>query len=342
MGETKIEWARYTWNPWRGCTKVSPGCTNCYADTLSGRNPKSLGQWGPDGTRVVGAESYWRLPAKWNAEAKAAGERRRVFCASLAEVFEDWPGPITDVRDRTLYKSRTGGWLDNGPSQFSSLLRLGDVRARLFRLISETPELDWLLLTKRPENLRRMLSWCDAPLHLPRCRDCADDGPMCPSLGVPCDPKEPWPNVWLGVSVEDQQRADERLSVLRSIPAAVRFVSYEPALGPVHNGGHCADCGAHADVAGRCLCATKGPLHWWICGGESGPGHRPPNLDWFRDLRDQCRAAGVPCFIKQLGSSAVRGANDPPFTYSDRKGGDPDEWPADLRVREFPEPRVHA
>lgn len=125
---SKIEWTNHTFNPWRGCQKVSPGCQHCYAETLSKRNPAVLGEWGPNGKRVIASEAHWRLPLKWNKAAKLAGERHRVFCASLADVFEDRPELVAP-------------------------------RVRLFHLISETPNLDWLLLTKRPENIRRF--WGD-------------------------------------------------------------------------------------------------------------------------------------------------------------------------------------
>src|SRR5262245_38941981 len=158
--ETNIQWCDHTFNPWRGCTKVSPGCQHCYAETLAARNPKVLGVWGPHGTRVIASESMWREPLKWNKKAEIAGVRRRVFCASLADVFEDRP-------------------------------ELVEPRYRLWRLIVNTPYLDWLLLTKRPENAGRML---------------ADGGSLPGILG--------FPSIWLGVSVEDQQRADERIPVL--------------------------------------------------------------------------------------------------------------------------------
>src|SRR5690349_6943095 len=118
--DSAIEWTHHTFNPWRGCTKVSAGCAHCYAETWSKRNPKALGIWGDGGTRVIAAEAYWRQPLKWNAAAKAAGERHRVFCASLADVFEDRP-------------------------------ELVESRERLLDVIYKTPDLDWLLLTKRPE-----------------------------------------------------------------------------------------------------------------------------------------------------------------------------------------------
>ncbi len=127
MGEgSKIQWTHHTFNPWRGCTHVSPGCEHCYAEALSKRNPAQLGTWGAGGTRVVASEAYWKQPERWNRAAEAAGERHRVFCASLADVFEDRP-------------------------------ELVEPRERLWRLIVATPHLDWLLLTKRPENIARLL-----------------------------------------------------------------------------------------------------------------------------------------------------------------------------------------
>lgn len=192
-------------NPWRGCTKVSRGCANCYAEAGSKRNPAVLGVWGDAGTRVIASESYWRLPLKWDRQAAKAGERRRVFCASLADVFEDRPELVSP-------------------------------RQRLFRLIGDTPYLDWLLLTKRPENVLRMThdEWCPpVPGHVSQN---AGDGHSWK-----------WPsNVWLGVSVEDQQRADERIPILLQTPAAVRFLSCEPLLGPLDLIGSpdplCRDC----------------------------------------------------------------------------------------------------
>lgn len=126
MGETSIEWARYTFNPWRGCTKVSPGCDHCYAETMSHRNPKVLGIWGDEGVRAMAAESYWNAPLKWAAQARALGKRDRVFCASLADVGEDRPELLAP-------------------------------RARLCDLIDRTADgLIWMLLTKRIENMARL------------------------------------------------------------------------------------------------------------------------------------------------------------------------------------------
>ena len=255
---SKIEWTHHTFNPWRGCTKVSEGCRNCYAETLSGRNPGTLGVWGPNGTRVVASESMWKEPVKWDKKAKAAGERHRVFCASLADVFE---GPAT---------MPAAAW--DAVTQ---------ARKRLGQLILDTPNLDWLLLTKRPENVTAIA---------------AD---MWVRFGGPTVPLPP--NVWVGASVENQQAADERIPHLLKVPAAVRFLSCEPLLGAVDIREH-----LNGDSTGR---ETGGPqgwqpgpaVDWVIVGGESGHGARPMHWHWAHSLRDQCQAAGVPFHFKQWG-----------------------------------------
>jgi protein gp37 len=312
---SKIEWTTHTFNPWRGCTKVSAGCANCYADTLSKRNPKTLGVWGPNGSRVVAAESAWREPLKWNRLAKAAGERHRVFCASLADVFEDWRGPIKNAAGDPLFRNtlRDEPWNDGNndkPGAYSSLT-MSDVRMRLFETINATPNLDWLLLTKRPENHPHMLPdrWLDIK----------------------------WPdNVWVGVSVEDQAAADARIPHLMRAPAPVRFLSVEPLLGPI-------DLAWHLRPAG-----TETAPNWVIIGGESGHGARPCNVKWVRSLVEQCKAANVACFVKQLGArpdgleNIVRWPDEgPTSTLRDKKGGDINEFPADLRVRQFPNEWAH-
>jgi protein gp37 len=173
--ETKIEWCNYTFNPWRGCAHVSPGCVNCYAETLAKRNPKVLGGWGPGSHRSIAAPAYWRQPLKWNEEAGTLGVNRpRVFCASLADVFEDHPAVI-------------------------------EARARLWDLIFKTPRLDWLLLTKRPENIEKFLpdTW-----------------------GGPYGCRK---NVWLGTSVEDRKRLPRAQQII-DLSAACTFLSIEPLL----------------------------------------------------------------------------------------------------------------
>lgn len=301
MGEaTKIEWAHHTFNPWRGCTHVSPGCEHCYAETLANRFPGTHGTWGAGGTRVVSADAYWRQPLKWDRAAAEAGERHRVFCASLADVFEDRPDLV-------------------------------EPRLRLFSLIADTRNLDWLLLTKRPENALRFF-------------EVAAD-----YMGLALADLVPWPNLWLGTSVEDQRRADERIPHLLACPAAVRFLSCEPLLGPVDLDGR-TPVGDPWLPSG--LHPSSGFVDWIIVGGESGPGARPMDLAWARSLVAQGRTAGVPVFVKQLGARPMRAHHQPDqgmgarlvkverdgvfYTLRDRKGGDPEEWPEDLRVREFP------
>lgn len=305
---SKIEWCHHTFNPWRGCTKVSPGCANCYAETMSHRNPKTLGMWGPNGTRVVASEAMWREPLKWNRKAKEAGERHRVFCASLADVFEG-RNTMPD-----------GAWAD-----------VEAARCRLFAFIDATQNLDWLLLTKRPENIARMM-----PGYL--CSTCLENAHWTNSgvrgLVFCKDGQCIRPNVWLGTSVENREHGLPRLDILRGIPAAVRFLSIEPLL---------EDLGT-IDLTG---------IHWVIVGGESGTDARPCDVEWIRSIVQQCKDAGVPCFVKQLGQNCIdiqaalgRG-NWPDMTeicalsgrvrLNDRKGSMPAEWPEDLLVRELPE-----
>jgi len=278
---TKIEWCDATFNPWTGCTKVSPGCANCYAESHFSTKMRGV-KWGPQGDRVVASESKWAEPIKWDKLAKTGhclgcagrciddkgepceacsgtGElgrfRARVFCASMADVFEDWQGSMLNAKHEKLYLSRTGGWIDGGPSQFSSKFTMQHARNRLFATIDSTYYLDYLLLTKRIENVGRMI-----PDHW--------------SVALP-------KNVWIGTSVENRDTL-YRIDRLREIKARVRFLSVEPLL---------ADLGA-IDLTG---------IHWVIVGGESGPNARPMNSDWVRSLRDQCVAAGVPFFFKQWG-----------------------------------------
>lgn len=308
MENSKIEWTDHTWNPWIGCTRVSPGCQHCYAETLMDKRYGKV-QWGPQGKRVRTSAAYWKQPLKWNRQAAVEGIRRRVFCASLADVFEDKPDQAYDLAN----------W-----------------REELWQLVLATPWLDWLVLTKRPQNVR----------------------PMVP-FAMPGNPYSvlPWPsNLWIGTSVENQEYADRRIPELLKIPAVVRFLSIEPLLGPVDLAEYltpqwweeevpapkgCIGCPATFYAA-----RLRGIAHWVIIGGESGHGARPMRLEWARAIVRQCREAGVPVFVKQLGAKPIGEwgqADRRPFfakhwRLNDHKGGDWSEWPEDLRVREFPEP----
>lgn len=305
---TKIEWCDHTFNPWRGCTHATddagaehPACAHCYAEAMSKRNPDLLGKWGDDGTRVVAGERQWALPAQWNAAAAAAGERRRVFCASLADVFEDWGGLMRGSKGGVLH--RGDAWASHKPFVEvndvyvgRSLARMADVRNRLFETIDSTPWLDWLLLTKRPENVRRM--WPD----IGRATDAAG-GPFSESIdelrrrGLWNGPQRA--NVWLGTSVSDQATADvwlPRLLECRDL-APVLFLSVEPLLGPIDF----TDGPANPAESQMGDWSTLDEIDWVIVGGESGPHARPMHPQWARSLRDQCAASKTAYFFKQWG-----------------------------------------
>jgi protein gp37 len=241
MGETTgISWTDHTFNPWWGCVKVSPACQHCYAETFA----KRVGQkvWGVKAERRFFGPKHWAEPLKWNRAAAKAGVRRRVFCASMADVFED--------REE-----------------------LHATRADLFVLIEKTEHLDWLLLTKRPENIRKL--WP---------RGFYEPGP------------DWWPNLWLGTTVESQEYAESRLPPLLDVNAAVHFVSYEPALGPVNftpwMDHECGD-----PPHGRC----PNELAWIIAGGESGANARAGEAAWYRQVRDDCAAFRKAFHFKQWG-----------------------------------------
>ncbi|XWN34444.1 MAG: phage Gp37/Gp68 family protein [Devosia sp.] len=236
-----IEWTHHTFNPWIGCTKVSAACDHCYAEAWDKRFGGQ--RWGPHAPRK--RTKTWGNPVKWNRQAEAEGRRFRVFCASLADVFDN---------DRSI----TSGW-----------------RGDLWHLIHRTPQLDWLLLTKRPQNIPRFLR--------PE-----EYGPL-PAWG------NGWPNVWLGTTVENQAEAERRLPHLCSFPAAVRFISAEPLLGPID---------LRAVKIGHATALSR--LDWVITGGESGALYRPADPEWFRGLRDQCATAGIPFLFKQWEGRSQR------------------------------------
>lgn len=231
---SKIEWTDHTFNPWLGCTEVSPACDHCYARTMM-QDRYGKAQWG-NHPRVRTSENNWKQPLKWNRDAEQTGVRRKVFCASLADVF------------------------DNQVDE--------DWREALWELIRGTQSLDWLLLTKRPQNIVKML-----PKYRPW-----DTG---------------WPNVWLGTTIENRREGERRAVELAKVPAVMRFWSCEPLL---------EDLG---DLTGLCLHDTAidggRAVGWVIGGGESGPGARAVHPVWLRSVRDQCAVAGVPFFFKQWG-----------------------------------------
>lgn len=256
--ETKIEWCDHTFNPWMGCTLVSPECTNCYAKTLMDDRYHKV-EWGPKGTRVLTSEANWRQPAKWNREAASAGVKRRVFCASLADVFED-NRPVTGKGAITCHD-------------------LNYARQALFNVIKDTPNLIWLLLTKRPKNIRAMV----------------------PEVWL-----KQWPdNVVTGTSAGCQWTADVNFPALLDVPGQ-HFLSCEPMLGPVELSKVSRPARFHQQpMAWEHWLAKE--ISWVICGGESGLNARPMHPSWVRSLRDQCVSAGVPFFFKQWGEWADAG-----------------------------------
>lgn len=236
--DSKIEWCDHTFNAWIGCTKVGQPCDHCYAETLSNRY--GWAEWGPGQPRKRTSESNWRKPMQWDKAAKAARTRARVFSLSL------------------------GDWLDNEvPDQW---------REDLAALIEATPNLDWLLLTKRIQNFGK-----HAPWH-------ADDVPS---------------NVWLGITCGNQAEYDRDWPKLERLGSNVRFISYEPALGPL-----------------RIERSPERLPDWIICGGESGPGARYMETEWAAALLAECKASGVAFFMKQMTKKAP--------------------IPSDLLVRQFP------
>lgn len=243
MGETTaISWTDHTFNPWWGCKRISPGCDHCYAATFAKRTGHD-GLW--SGTHRFFGSSHWAEPLKWNAQAERAGRAALVFCASMADVFEDHPELVVE-------------------------------RAHLFELIERSPHLTWQLLTKRPENVLSL---------------------------TPADWRWNWPsNAWIGATVEDQQRANERIPHLAKIPAAVRFLSCEPLLGSVDL--------TPWHITGPSDGTARAWIDWVIVGGESGPGHRPIDLDHARFLVAECEMAGIPVFFKQVGGRTPSAGGD--------------------------------
>ena len=313
MGDTKIEWTDTTANPVRGCTKVSPGCAHCYAETFAERFRGVKGHPYEQGFDL-------RLVPEKLAEPLSWKKPRRVFVNSMSDLFQDG----VEV----------------------------EFIARVFAVMAMAPEHTFQVLTKRAQRMRDVLNdpsfrdevevWITMMLEeepaLARRVDVFNRRTDDPRAIAPDVGGEDWPlpNVWLGVSVENQRFADERIPLLLQTPAAVRFISAEPLLEAV-------------DLLGvRCFLQQHSEcrrLDWVIVGGESGHGARPFDIAWARSIITQCKAGGVACFVKQLGSEPMEGEKHfmemtigaRSIRLNSRKGGDMDEWPDDLRVREFPQ-----
>jgi protein gp37 len=270
MGKkSHIEWTDNTFNPWWGCLKVGPGCDRCYAERWAKR--LRLNVWGPYPTpRKMQSEDYWEQPLRWDEEAARTDTPQTVFCGSMCDVFEEHPGVV-------------------------------DARAHLWGVIEHTSNLIWLLLTKRPENIERMIpfQWV--------------------LEGIPA-------NVWFGISAENQHEFDTRYPILESFATCYypggTFLSLEPLLGPIDLEGWLEEI----DVGDEDHSRWTRPPDWVIAGGESGPGARPMDLDWARDIRDQCLAADVPFFLKQLGGTRDKRAGDKALLDGQLWREYPKEW----------------
>ena len=287
--KSRIEWTDATWNPLRGCSRVSEGCRHCYAEGVAARfsglglpyeglakrvtrpDGGSEARW--TGKVVFSGEEVLTQPLRWK-------KPRKIFVNSMSDLFHE------SVPDE---------WID-----------------RIFAVMALCPQHTFQVLTKRPERMRAYLAPFDG-------RRADGLGMAVVDLGYQGPMEElPWPlpNVWLGVSVEDQVTADTRIPYLLQTPAAVRFMSAEPLLGPMDLGWLEVSALERADVlqgklhglttsGSRCWTKVGMPrLDWVIAGGESGAGARPMHPNWARSLRDQCATAGVPYFFKQFGEWA--------------------------------------
>jgi protein gp37 len=326
MGDvTTISWTDHTFNCWWGCSKATgdPQCFNCYAEKWA----KRCGYpWGPSAERRMFKDAHWDSPLVWDKRAEKEGVRRRVFCGSMCDIFE---------RHADEHQNR----------------RMRQARRRLFHLVERCRHMDWQFLTKRPGNVKRMVpgSWLQGE----------------------------WPgNVWLGVSAGTQAILEHRGRILMMLPAPIRFVSCEPLLEglKIRNGRSMRwSVPTRTDPSGRGIEYTDPgedfiPFDWIILGGESGPGARPYHVPWARSINAQCLKGRVAVFNKQKGACPTvdNAADAKQFTdlgaktetpgpripgtwaravstriiLADKAGRDPEQWPEDLRRREFPPPRL--
>ncbi len=289
---SRIEWTDVTWNPVRGCSRMSAGCVNCYAERIAVRFSHKGAPY----------EGFADVPRRHSQTGRATCGVRGHWTGRVELIAEKLDEPLHWRKPRRVFVNSMSDLFHEALSD--------DAIADVFTIMAAARQHTFQVLTKRP---MRMLAWTHSADKYMR------QGGILPA-----------PNIWLGVSVEDQATADERIPLLLQTPAAVRFVSYEPALGPI--------------ILANYKDWLRAGLDWLIVGGESGPGARPCDVAWVRHVVRQCREAGVPCFVKQLGARPVTDHRTRPpgeshhwtSVLGDPKGGDPAEWPEDLRVREFP------
>ena len=322
---TKIQWTDETWNPLRGCSRVSKGCVNCYAEKVAKRF------CGPG------------QPYEGLVRLDAIGAPRAVWNGTIRQVPEKLDQPLRWTKPRMVFvNSMSDLFHEAVPFEYI---------AAIFGVMAASPQHTFQVLTKRPARAAKFFAWA-ASLPTASGNEWRDGAPVVGYLGEHASrltkgrcnvwlhgELAPWPlpNVWLGVSVEDQATADERIPALLRLPAAVRWVSYEPALGPVSFTRVVRNFrdGTRSTTIDTLRPDFGNALDWIVVGGESGPGARPFDIAWARQTIEQCARAGVPVFMKQLGSNAKAGQAGR-YPTADTKGGDMSEWPAELRVRQYP------
>lgn len=326
---SKIEWTEETWNPLAGCTVLSPGCTNCYA---------MRDAW----NRLRNHPKYEGLTKLVNGKPVWTGEMR--FWEPALDQPLRWRKPrmifVNSMSD-LFHEDVPDEWID-----------------RIFAVMALSPQHTFQILTKRSERMRDYLSDAATSYRILNAADCMD---MALEMALPL------PNVWCGISAERQQEAEERIPHLLDTPAAVRWLSVEPQLGPIdltsipaepkiwpgkHDLGENIECLRHMDAlrgvigwVGSACTPSESPdetglphVDWVVVGGESGPGARPFDLAWARSLIVQCRETRTAVFVKQIGARPVDAEHKLLAAHVlDSKGGDMSEWPEDLRVREHPD-----
>lgn len=348
---TKIQWTEKTWNPVIGCSRVSPGCENCYAERQAAHI-----------VNMHGTGSQYARVVRYPTGVAPQGLRP----------LPRWNGEVAFLPDRLsepLRRRKPTMWFVNSMSDLFHERLTNEQIAAVFGVMAACPQHTFQVLTKRAERMREWFAWVDGDQAM---RSAHGPSALCAQaaeakLGRRIFGMGPWPlpNVWLGVSAEDQRRADERIPLMLQCPAAVRWVSAEPLLGPIDltslgaaQGAWDEDTWSINALSGLTFCdgrnepAEGAGLDWVVIGGESGPGARPCDVAWIRSLVRECKDAGAPAFVKQLGAEPVmEGSGGERFGWpcgfevkggrtrlllKNRKGGDPAEWPEDLRVREWP------
>lgn len=358
--ETGIEWADATWNPVRGCVKVSDGCKFCYAEKQSRRNEKVLGYWGPKGPRVVEIHpEHEATPHRLNQKAIADRQRKRLFVCSLADFFEEYDGPMVDVNGDRVYLSLYNRLVTKATHDIKGLrpLTYDDVRVRVLEQVAKQTGVDFMFVTKRPQNIG------------PQLRRIAGDTTENPVSEVGRNLARRWVagdaprNAWLGVSVENHEVSHRIFTLAEQVDAACRFVSVEPLLddpdiarfvqpnverdrgvGFYEHLPTCSwDIGGGCDGHGNRTCNGEGvpPSNYFnlvIVGGESGAKGeaRPCPTDVIDGLVSLCTENGVPLFVKQYGTNPTTEDGQKLLQLRHPKGQDMNEWPVSHRIQEMP------